>query len=310
VGCARFHDRLLRNLSPAEIQMDEIWSFVAKKEARVDRVTDPEDWGDAYTWVALDPHSKLVIAYYTGKRDAAAAQIFVRDLRSRVLTRAHITSDGLVAYIDAMKAAFGRHGVDYGQVVKNYGSDARRDDDHRYEPPRDPFITKIPIFGHPDESRMSTSLVERQNMRMRMHMRRLTRLTNAFSKALRPMRAAVALHFCWYNFCRVHETLRVTPAMESGLADHVWTMEELVTVALAEPVAAPAPSPVPPPSAGGPLGEQLSLFGESTPAQMRPVLRLIKGGKASAANDVPEEAPGTVRGTGWAHLEEGSEGVG
>jgi hypothetical protein len=158
---------------------------------------------------------------------------------------------------------------------------------------------------------MSTSLVERQNMTMRMHLRRLTRLTNAFSKALRPMRAAVALHFGWYNVCRVHETLRVTPAMQSGLADHVWSMEELVTAALAEPASAPTPSPVPPPSAGGPPGEQLSLFGESTPALMRPVLRLIKGGKASAANDVPaEKAPDTVRGTGWAHLEEGSEGVG
>ena len=140
-----------------------------------------------------------MIAYYTGKRDAAAAQIFVRDLRSRILTRAHLSSDGLLAYIDAVREAFGRYGVDYGQVVKNYGSDARRGDDHRYEPPRDPFITKIPIFGHPDESRMSASLVERQNMTMRMHLRRLTRLTNAFSKALRPMRTAVALHFCWYN---------------------------------------------------------------------------------------------------------------
>lgn len=311
-GCRRLHDRLVRNVSPAEIQMDEIWGFITKKEARLDPNKDPAEWGDAYTWVAIDPHSKLTIAYLTGKRDGEHAKRFVLDLRGRVLTRAQITSDGLVAYIDAVEAAWGRYGVDYAQVVKHYHGGDRRED-RRYEAPKEQdFITKTPIFGHPREQAMSTSLVERQNLTMRMHMKRLTRMTNAYSKKLASLSAAVALHFAWYNFCRIHETLRVTPAMETGIADHVWSMEELVSAAMSEPVAAPPPpAPVPPPPAGRPLDEQLSLFGELTSAPTRPVLRLIKGGKACAGNDVNEEAaPDTVRGMGWANLKEESEGVG
>jgi IS1 family transposase len=316
-GCVRLHDRLVRNVEPTEIQMDEIWGFITKKEARVDPVRDPAEWGDTYTWVALDPHSKLVISYLTGKRDGEHAKRFTLDLRSRILTRARVqmTSDGLAAYVDAVEAAFGRYAVDYGQVVKNYRGGDRRPD-RRYEVGKEQdFITKTRIFGKPREEAMSTSLVERQNLTMRMHVRRLTRMTNAYSKKLRPMSAAIALHFMFYNFCRIHETIRVTPAMEAGLTDHVWDIAEMVERALAEPMPAPAPpSPVPPPPPGGPIydGVQLDLFGEPTAAPMRPALRLIQGGKACAANEIgeEEEAPDTVRGMGWAHLKEGSEGVG
>ena len=174
-GCARLHDRLVRDVEPAEIQMDEIWGFITKKEARVDRAKDPEEWGDAYTWVALDPHSKLVIAYLTGKRDGEHARRFVLDVKRRILTRAQITSDGLVAYVDAMWEAFGSR-VDYGQVVKHYRGGDRRED-RRYEVGKEQdFITKTRVIGKPREEAMSTSLVERQNLTMRMHMRRLTRM--------------------------------------------------------------------------------------------------------------------------------------
>lgn len=312
-GCRRLHDRLVRGLSSSLIECDEIFGYVAKKEHRVDREKDPEEWGDAYTWVALDANSKLAIAYLTGKRDGAAAKSFMLDVRSRLLCRAQITSDGLGVYVEAVEGAFSRYGVDFGQVVKQYrGGDQRVD--RRYEPAREThFIQKTAVFGDPREDKMSTSFVERQNLTMRMHMRRLTRLTNAFSKKIDNLSAAVALHFMWYNFCRMHETIRCTPAMASGLTDHVWDMPELVAAALAEPAAKPvplAPMPTPP---GGPISEgvQLDLFGIAfDPVVTRPALRLIKGGKASAVEETEEEAPDTVRGMGWGLLEGGSEGLG
>jgi IS1 family transposase len=188
-GCRRLHDRLVRNVEPTEIQMDELWGFVTRKEARIDPSKDPAEWGDAYTWVALDPHSKLVLSYLTGKRDGEHAKRFMLDLKSRVLTRAQITSDGLVAYIDAVEQAFGRYGVDYGQELKHYRGGDRRPD-WRYEVGKEQdFITKTRIFGKPREEAMSTSLVERQNLTMRMHMRRLMRMTNAYSKKLAPLSA-------------------------------------------------------------------------------------------------------------------------
>lgn len=263
IGCQRLHDRLVRGVETTDIEADEAWSFVHKKQRRLSP-GDPEEWGDAYTFVAMARHQKLVLSYLTGKRDEEHANRFIVDLKSRLVTpssvRVQLSTDGFQDYIIPVMKAFGLT-IDYGQVVKEYG--ATQQDDHRYEPPRTTkFITKKAILGAPKESRMSTSMVERQNLTMRMHIRRLTRLTNGFSKKRENLRAAIALHFMWYNFCRVHETLRVSPAMEAGLADHVWEIDELVARALAEPapVSAPPPPLVTPPGDGSAAHVQLELF--------------------------------------------------
>lgn len=286
-GCARLHDRLVRGVVASDVEMDEIWSFVFKKQHRIGP-NDPSEWGDNYTFVALARASRLVISYMTGPRDGATAFVFTHDLKGRIVTqprRVQFSSDGFAPYIPAMRAAFGLR-VDYGQVVKQYGHKQR--DDHRYEPPRDAdFIRKTPIFGVPAFERMSTSLIERQNLTIRMHVRRLTRLCNGFSKKRRNHGAALALHFAHYNFCRVHESLRVTPAMEAGLTDHVWDVAELVERALSEPMPEPAPlAPVP----GGPQpSEQLGLF-EGLPGVLPRLLPPSTGGTPSA-NDNDGAAP-------------------
>lgn len=234
IGCERLHDRYVRDVDARDIQCDEIWSFVRKKQARV-KDDDPAEWGDAWTFVAMTRASKLVLAYKVGKRDEVTTDEFISDLRSRLVTAPLLSSDGFGAYQGAVAQHF-RGAVDYGIVHKNYRVGAKRGPDHRYEPPREPFITKRVGAGKPDMARVSTSHIERQNLTMRMHIRRLTRLCNGYSKKIRNHRAAMALHFAYYNFCRIHEALRVTPAIEAGIMDHVWSVEELVERALSEPV--------------------------------------------------------------------------
>ncbi|WP_441290798.1 IS1 family transposase [Sorangium sp. KYC3313] len=285
-GCERLHNRLVRDVDCVTVQVDEIWSYVQKKEARVKPGDSPE-FGEAYTFVGMASASKLVIAYRVGKRDEANTAAFIKDLRARLVTIPQLYSDGWAPYVAAVGGAFTLAGsVDYAQVVKNYRRKGRKDDDHRYEPPRDPFITKTPVFGVPDMKRASTSHVERQNLTIRMHIRRFTRLCNGFSKRLPHHKAAVALHMMFYNFCRPHEALRVTPAMEAGLTDHIWSIEEFVTAALSEAPGEP-PKPralkLPEPPAGAPTAPARAL------PNGRGFLRLV--GSAPAVPVAPTSAP-------------------
>jgi IS1 family transposase len=225
--CAEFHDNHVRNLKTRRVQMDEIWSFCHSKEQNV----KPENWGkghgDVWTWVAIDADSKLVSNWHVGGRDQGAATLFVADLADRLADRVQLTSDGWGPYREAVKRAFGTD-VDYAMLVKEYA--AVRHGYARYSPPACVSCHTNPVTGFPEEKHICTSYVERQNLTMRMGMRRFTRLTNAFSKKLDNLKHNVALHFMHYNFCRVHQTLRVTPAMEAGLSDHVWEIEELVAL--------------------------------------------------------------------------------
>lgn len=277
-GCDALHNMLVRDLDIREIECDEIWSYIAKKQARVTS-DDPAEFGDAYTFLGLARTKKLIVSYLVGKRDETATRAFMGDLRARLVTIPQLSTDGFQPYPVAVGQSFGGS-VDHAVIQKNYTRKGRADGprhDHRYEPPRDPFITKQVAHGAPDLARASTSHVERANLTVRMHIRRFTRLSNAFSKKLENHRAAVSLHVAWYNFCRVHESLRVTPAMEAGITSHVWSVEELVERALsAEPCAPPEPKPLAPPAP--PPGEK--------PATARALpngkgwLRVIDGGKA------------------------------
>lgn len=211
------------------IQSDEIWTFVGKKQRRVSKDDSPEV-GDAWVFVALDSDTKLIPSFTGGKRSAATTNAFVGDLAHRMANRIQLTTDGFRFYIDAVEKHFGSD-VDFGQVIKLYGDYGQHDAAGRYSPqPIVEVISKV-RQGNPDPEHMSTSHVERQNLTMRMAIRRFTRLTNAFSKKLDNLKAACALHFAYYNFCRVHQTLRVTPAMEAGISDHVWTIAELLKTA-------------------------------------------------------------------------------
>ncbi|WP_044248262.1 transposase [Chondromyces apiculatus] len=244
-GCARLHDRMVRDIDVRDVQADEIWSYVQKKQARV-TPEDPAEWGDAYAFVAMARTCKLVISYRVGKRDEANTQAFIADLRARLVTVPLLCTDGFQPYAEAVGEHF-QGAVDYGVVHKDYRKGRQHDgqpSDHRYAPPRHAFITRIPRMGSPEMSRISTSHIERQNLTMRMQIRRLTRLCNGFSKKLDNHRAAISLHMGFYNLCRVHEALRVTPAMEAGITRHVWSIQELVQAALSEP-AAPPPDPRP-----------------------------------------------------------------
>lgn len=293
-GCDRLHDRLVRGLSIRDVQCDEIWSYVRKKQARLTPKDDPT-WGDAYTWLALARTQKVIIAYRVGKRDDANAQAFMKDLRSRLVTVPQVTTDGFASYA----AAVGQHfeAVDFGQVVKNYSRSPRRvrdgqPSDHRYEPPRDPFCVKTPVFGAPDMARISTSHVERLNLDVRMSTRRLTRLCNGFSRKLSNHAAAISLFAAHHNFVRIHGALRVTPAQEAGISAHVWDVAELVERALAaadEPEEKPVKVALRMPD-GTPEAP-------SAPARELPggrgFLRLVKGGDAPASKPPtpPRPAP-------------------
>lgn len=224
-GCAAIMDQEMRDLACQRIQVDEIWSYVGKKQARLTREDDKSRLGDMWTFVALDPDTKLIPSYRVGKRTRHNAVAFMEDLSDRLANRVQLSSDALSTYVDAVEQAFGAD-VDYGQAVKFY--DAEPIGPGRYSPPRVVEQTKTAISGYPEQRHISTSLVERQNLTMRMSMRRFTRLTNAFSKKVENLQAAVSLHFAHYNFVRMHKTLRMTPAMAAGVSDRLWTLEELV----------------------------------------------------------------------------------
>jgi IS1 family transposase len=224
--CERFLDERMRELPCARIQVDELWGFIGKKQRHLLPWDDPTRLGDMWTWVAIDADTKLVPSYIVGKRDLPTAQAFLWDLSERLTNRIQLSSDSLPAYVAAVETAFGMS-VDYGQIVKSY--EAEPFGPGRYSPPEVVSAKRTPIIGVPDTKHISTSFVERQNLTMRMQIRRLTRLTNAFSKKLENFKAAVALHFAYYNFCRVHRSLRATPAMEAGLSAHPWSMSTLLS---------------------------------------------------------------------------------
>lgn len=225
-ACAKYQDQVLRDLHSKRIQCDEIWSFCYAKQKNVpEKMKGQPGVGDVWTCTAMDADSKLVISWLVGERDAGYATEFINDLASRLATRVQLTTDGLKVYLEAVEGAFGAD-IDFAQLVKLFGEAPELQ--KRYSPPQCTGCQKTKIEGHPDPRHVSTSFVERQNLTMRMSMRRFTRLTNAFSKKVENLEAAVALHFMWYNFGRVHQTLRVTPAMQAGVSDHVWSIEEVV----------------------------------------------------------------------------------
>lgn len=230
-GCERLHDRIMRDLPCTRIECDEIWSYVAKKQRHVTPEDNAALVGDTWTWVAIDAETKLIPAYRVGKRDGFNARGFILDLASRLTNKIQLSTDGLRAYEDAIELAWGGQ-VDYAQVIKEY--EAEPIGPGRYSPPKVTAVEKKVIEGHPDLAKASTSYVERQNLTMRMQIRRMTRLTNAFSKKLRNHRAAVALHFAHYNLVRRHQTLRMTPAMAAGVTAEMWSMEQLLDAALAQ----------------------------------------------------------------------------
>lgn len=249
-ACDRLHRARVRALYCPVIEIDEVWAFVAKKQKRV-APTDPPEYGDAYTFVALDVGSKLVVSYLTAKRDGDAATAFCCDLRDRVLGKPQITSDGFDPYRSAMETAFGAD-VHYAMLVKAYETDSTRQDAaHRYSPGRIIDSEVRVITGRPDPERVSTSYVERSNLETRTNSRRSTRLTNAFSKRLDGLRAAMALRFAHHNWVRPHATLRTTPAAEIGLTRGPWSMAELIENALATPDAPEGPEGEPEPVAVG-----------------------------------------------------------
>jgi len=224
-ACAAMMDREMRDLECERIQVDEIWGFVAKKQKHVLPTDDISLVGDQWTWVAIDADTKIVPSHLVGKRDGAHARAFICDLASRLKNRVQISSDALASYVEAIEVGFGGD-VDYGQLVKVYA--ATTEGPARYSPPKIMQATKNVIVGHPRHEHICTSYVERQNLTMRMAMRRLTRLTNAFSKKVENLRAAVALHFAYYNYCRRHLTLKTAPAIAAGLTDRRWTVSDLL----------------------------------------------------------------------------------
>ena len=238
-GCDRLHNQRMRDLQVPFIEIDETWSFIQKKQHKVQDHHPPEQ-GDCYLWLAIDPLTKVVISYLVGKRTIEYAKALLRDVRQRVMNRPQITTDGYVAYVDAVEEAFG-HEVDYAMVKKELN------------------FLKTVHQGQPDLDRANTTFIERCNLTVRMQLRRHARRTNAHSKTLDGHHAAIALHFAFYHWCRVHETLRVTPAMEMGLTNHIWSVGELIETALESP----EPDPLP------------------AVAWQPPRLRLIRGGKAA-----------------------------
>ncbi len=226
--CLDYQDRTLRNLNSRRVQADEIWSFVYSKQKNV-----PNDkhgqfgYGDVWTWTALDADSKLIICWYLGRRDAEAAYIFMNDVASRLANRIQLTTDSHHAYLSAVDEALNRH-IDYAMLVKKYGTAPEAE--KRYSPPICLGADKQEIRRLPDPEHISTSYVERQNLSMRMGMRRFTRLTNAFSKKLENHMHALSIYFMHYNFVRIHQTLRCTPAMEAGVTDRLWDLNDIVTV--------------------------------------------------------------------------------
>jgi IS1 family transposase len=228
-ACEDYQRRAMVNLPCKRVQCDEIWSFCYAKQKNVpEELRGKHGYGDVWTWVAIDADTKLVPCWRIGGRDPWNAQHFMHDLAKRLSNRVQLTTDGHRTYLLAVELAFGND-IDYAMLVKLYSSD-KREGEVRYSPADCIGTREIPIIGKPKRRDISTSYAERQNLTMRMKMRRFTRLTNAFSKKLDNHRWAVALYFMHYNFCRIHQTLRVTPAMEAGITDHVWTINEVVAM--------------------------------------------------------------------------------
>ena len=230
-ACSAYQDKTMRNLKCKRLQCDEIWSFVGCKEKSVPDSQKGHGRGDVWTWTALDSATKLVPCWYVGNRDALAAHHFMHDLQGRLASRVQLTTDGHKPYLVAVEDAFGAE-IDYAQLVKIYGTEVgpKNNAEIRYSPAQCMGARKAVISGQPEYAHISTSHTERQNLSMRMGMRRFTRLTNAFSKKLENLEANVALYFMHYNFAKIHGSLRVTPAMESGIAVHVWTMAEIAAL--------------------------------------------------------------------------------
>ena len=230
-ACADYQDKTLRNLKCKRLQCDELWSFCYAKEKNV-----PEDkkgqfgYGDVWTWAAICADSKLVPSWIVGNRDAETASIFMEDLASRFSHRIQLTTDGLKVYLEAVEGAFGVD-IDYAMLVKMYGESLEQRAEKRYSPARYSGSEVRVITGNPQRKYISTSYAERQNLTMRMSMRRFTRLTNGFSKKVENLIHAVSLNFMYYNFGKIHQTLRVTPAMEAGVADHIWSLKEIAALA-------------------------------------------------------------------------------
>jgi IS1 family transposase len=221
-----YQDRVFRNLTCKRVQVDEIWNFVYAKQKNVATAkAAPANAGDVWTWTAIDAETKLMPSWFVGGRDSDSAIIFVDDLASRLANRVQLTSDGHKAYLEAVEGAFGAD-IDYAQLVKLY--DAPPEGEKRYSPAECIGARKVPIEGSPDPKHISTSFVERSNLTVRMHARRFTRLTNAFSKKVENHAHAVALHMMYYNFVRVHQTLRMTPAMAAGVTKRLWEMSDVV----------------------------------------------------------------------------------
>lgn len=244
-ACALFHDEAVRDVPSRRIEVDEIWSFVYAKAKNVlfAKAAPADHAGDTWTWTALDAESKLIVSWVVGPRDAGSAFTFMHDLADRLRGRVQISADGLGVYVEAVEGAFGAD-VDFGQVIKVYSTPGT-EEQRRYSPPRCTSVHKNRVAGDPDELFISTSYVERQNLNLRMGVRRFTRLTNAFSKKLRNHMHALSLYYVFNNFCRVHKTLRTTPAMAAGLDAELRDLDWLAGVvdARTPPPAKPGPKP-------------------------------------------------------------------
>ena len=229
-ACEKFHDEKVRGLKSSKIQADEIWSFVYSKQKNVPDGMENEA-GDVWTWTAIDADSKLIVSWFVGDRSAISANIFMKDVASRLLNKVQLTTDGHAAYLSAVDNAF-ENNIDFAQLQKIYGfAEGESQNERKYSPAKCTGIRKTVISGEPDEKHISTSYVERQNLTIRMHNRRFTRLTNAFSKKIDNHCLALALHFVYYNFVKIHKTLRVPTAMEAGLIKRLMSIEDIVRLA-------------------------------------------------------------------------------
>ena len=224
-ACEKFHDEKVRGIKSERIQADEIWSFVYSKEKNTTAEMKEGGAGDAWTWTAIDADSKLIVSWFVGNRDAVSANIFMSDVASRLKNKVQLTTDGLKAYLDAVDNAFTE--IDFAQLIKMYGTDSTNSTEKKYSPAECIGTKKHIISGTPRRKFISTSYIERQNLTMRMHMRRFTRLTNAFSKKLENHCHAIALYFVYYNFCKIHKSLSVTPAMQAGLMKKPMTIQDI-----------------------------------------------------------------------------------
>jgi IS1 family transposase len=224
--CKEIMDAKMRGLSCSQIEVDEIWGFIGKKQVRASRTDRRAGLGDCWTFLSIDPTTKLMPSFLVGKRDHYHATAFMEDLAGRLNNRIQLSSDALGAYADAVERAFGAE-IDYGQIVKEYSS-PDREEQRRYSPARLTAVFKTAIVGDPNPNKVCTSYIERANLTVRTHCKRLARLTLAFSKKLDNFKAAIALHLAYYNFVKVHGSLRCTPAMEAGITNCVWNLRDLI----------------------------------------------------------------------------------